>query len=386
MKLSNPLRKWWRAARSKQNAKARLTPTTTAEWIQLAASSSFEIAPDDPIVSHFLKNPDVTEIDRLNLHSPAIQALREAGAEVAIPLVSNGELVGILNLGPRMSQQEYSADDRRLLNMLSSQVAPALRVAQLVHQQQAEALEHERLEQELRVARLIQQTLLPKQLPSLPGWQMAGHYEPAEAVGGDFYDFIYFEDGRLGMVIGDVTDKGMPAALVMATTRSLLRSVAQQLVSPGAVLERVNDLLDPDIPPNMFVTCLYAVLDPITGRLRYANAGHNLPVRHSNGEVTELWATGMPLGLMPNMRYDEAETVIEPGEFFLFYSDGLVEAHNGSREMFGSLRLHSLMSDHCNSGPDLIKYLLGELASFTGPGSEQEDDVTLVTLHRMAAH
>src|SRR6185437_9133225 len=136
--------------------------------------------------------------------------------------------------------------DRGLLNNLATQAAPAVRVAQLVHQQQIEARERERIEQELRVARHIQQTLLPKELPSLPGWEVSAYYQPARAVGGDFYDFLPLADGKLGLVVGDVTDKGVPAALLMATTRSILRAAGQSLTSPGEVLERVNDLLCPD--------------------------------------------------------------------------------------------------------------------------------------------
>ncbi|HKS71429.1 MAG TPA: SpoIIE family protein phosphatase, partial [Ktedonobacterales bacterium] len=244
----------------------------------------------------------------------------------------------------------------------------------------------ERVEQELRIARLIQQTLLPRDLPELPGWQLSAYYQPARAVGGDFYDFLYFDDGRLGIVIGDVTDKGVPAALVMATTRSILRSAAlgsdgARPLSPGAVLERTNDLLHPDIPPKMFVTCLYAILDPQSGQLRYANAGHDLPFQRSGMQVCELRATGMPLGLMPGMRYEEKETALNPGDSILFYSDGLVEAHNPEREMFGFPHLADVLGSRPKDIP-MIEVLLNELTLFTGPGWEQEDDVTLVTLQR----
>ena len=200
-------------------------------------------------------------------------------------------------------------------------------------------------------------------------------------MGGDFYDFIDLPEGRLGIVVGDVTDKGVPAALVMATTRSLLRPMAQRHISPGQVLELVNDLLHPDIPTNMFVTCLYAVLDPPSGRLRYANAGHDLPYHRTADGVVDLRATGMPLGLMPGMTYEEKETTLGPDESVVFYSDGLVEAHNPSREMFGFPRLKELVAAH-PGGASLIQFLLAELAGFTGEGWEQEDDVTLVTLRR----
>lgn len=183
-------------------------------------------------------------------------------------------------------------------------------------------------------------------------------------------------------MVGDVTDKGVPAALVMATTRSILRSAAQRLGSPGDVLQRTNDLLCDDIPPNMFVTCFFGMLDTKTGRLRYANAGHDLPYhRHAKG-VDELAAYGMPLGLMSGMVYDEHEAVLERGDLLLLYSDGLVEAHNSERDMFGFPRLRELMGQRALNGDDTVDFLLGELASFTGAGWEQEDDITLVALQR----
>lgn len=347
-----------------------------------SVSQPIDIAPNDPLIAYFLSAPTAVEIDKLQLDSPTLKALKAAGVKLTIPLVSQGELVGLLNLGGRLSEQDYSGYDKGLLNSLATQAAPALRVAQMVLEQQAQARERERLEQELKIARLIQQTLLPKELPDLPGWQLTTFYQPARAVGGDFYDFIPYEDGRLGLVVGDVTDKGVPAALVMATTRSILRSSAQSELSPGEVLERANDLLFPDIPPRMFVTCFYAILDPRNGCLRYANAGHDLPYRWHAGEVAELRATGMPLGLMPGMHYEEKETTLAHGESVLLYSDGLVEAHNPAHDMFGFPRLVTLLGAYEGGGKTAIDYLRHELATFTGAGWEQEDDITLVTLER----
>ena len=318
------------------------------------------------------------------MDSPALQDMKASGIRLAVPLVSQGELIGILNLGPRLSQQEYSSDDRSLLSNLASQATPALRVAQLVRQQQEEAEERQRIEQELQVARLIQHTLLPKSLPQVDGWHLAAHYRPARAVGGDFYDFIELDDGRLGLVVGDVTDKGVPAALVMATTRSVLRSAAGNSTDPGPVLRRVNNILCPDIPPNMFVTCLFAVLNPVSGHVVYANAGHDAPYQRTEDGVVELRARGMPLGLMPDMEYEEMETHLAPGDAVLFYSDGLVEAHNAQREMFSFPRLRDLMAEHdMSTTEELVDFLLGQLAQFTGPDWEQEDDITLVTLARV---
>jgi serine phosphatase RsbU (regulator of sigma subunit) len=358
-------------------------PAVTEPSQQLAAPE-IEIAPSDPIVAYFASASGVVEIDKLDLDSPALRAMKEADIKVVVPLVSQGELIGLLNLGPRLSQQEYSADDRKLLNDLATQTAPAVQVAQLVRQQQQQAQERERIEQELRVARLIQQTLLPKRVPDLPGYQLAAYYQPAREVGGDFYDFLELDDGHLGLVVGDVTDKGVPAALVMATTRTMLRASAQRLDSPAEVLRQVNDVIVPDIPPNMFITCLYAILDTRSGKLRYANAGHDLPyLRHKGrpGDASELRARGMPLGLMPGMFYEEKETVLEAGDSILFYSDGLVEAHDPHYEMFGFPRLQGLVGAH-PGGATMVDFLLKELARFVGDSWEQEDDITLVTLER----
>ncbi|MFQ5813339.1 MAG: PP2C family protein-serine/threonine phosphatase [Anaerolineae bacterium] len=383
--MATQLRSFWqmltgRGDREPQEIKTPI-PDPSARAI---VTPAVEVAPDDPIIAYFLGSPSVVEIDRLDVDSPALRALKEAGVRRVVTLVSHGELIGLINLGPRLSEQEYSTDDRRLLNNFATQASPAVRIAQLVRQQQVEVLERERLEHELHVARLIQQTLLPEGVPKMPGWQVAAYWQPARAVGGDFYDFLYFPGGRVGFIVGDVTDKGVPAALVMATTRSVLRGAAERLASPGQVLERVNDLLCPDIPPKMFVTCLYAILDPSSGQLRYANAGHNLPYRRRKDGMDELRATGMPLGLMSGMTYEEKEATLAPGESIFLYSDGLVEAHNPQREMFGFPRLRGLLASH-PGGAALIDYLLGKLAEFTGAEWEQEDDLTFVTLERRGA-
>src|SRR5918997_4213185 len=399
-------------------------PAVAEPSLQVAAPD-LAIAPYDPILAYLANASGVVEVEKLDLDSPAVRAMRATDVKLVVPLVSQGELIGLLNLGPRLSQQEYSADDRKLLSDLSTQTAPAVRVARLVHQQQEaetryrtlveqtpaityvqepigssnpkavtyvspqyetilgyppesqmideehwlsrvhpedrervlaeeartdrtgehfraeyrviggdgrvvwvhdeatlvrdeegqplywlgvqydvteqkrEAQERERIEQELRIARLIQQTLLPKTLPKLSGYDVAAYYQRAREVGGDFYDLFELDDGRLGLVMGDATGKGMPAALVMAGARSMLRALAQSSDSPGEVLKRANDALVADIPPNMFITCFYAVLDPETGRLRYANAGHDLPYLRRGADVEELRARGMPLGLMP---------------------------------------------------------------------------------------
>jgi serine phosphatase RsbU (regulator of sigma subunit)/predicted ester cyclase len=249
-----------------------------------------------------------------------------------------------------------------------------------------EISERERIEQELRVARTIQQASLPKEVPQPEGWQLSPFYQPAREVGGDFYDFFALEEGRVGVVVGDATGKGMPAALVAEATSNMLRAVAQALgsSSPGEVLSRVNETLLARIPPNMFVTCFYAVLDAGSASLRYANAGHDLPYLWHGGDAGELRARGMPLGLMPGMSYEEGEISLREGNCVLFYSDGLVEAHDPKGEMFGFPRLRTLIAEHAEK-ESLEEALLEELYSFVGEGWEQEDDITLLTLRRSAS-
>ncbi|MGO9900702.1 MAG: SpoIIE family protein phosphatase [Solirubrobacteraceae bacterium] len=340
-----------------------------------------EIAPNDPIIGYLQSISGAVDLTHLELDSPALAKLRADGVTLVVPLVTNGELVGLLNIGPRLSEQGYSADDRRLLESLAAHAAPAMRVGQLISEQQAEMRERGRMEQELQVAQMIQQNFLPREIPKLGGWQLAADYRPARAVGGDFYDFIELDGDRLGLVIGDVTDKGIPAAMVMAATKSLLRASAQRLIDPGEVLARVNDQLCPEIPENMFVTCFYGVLDPASGALRYANAGHNLPLVRAGEESCELRATGMPLGLMPGMGYEVKHTTIAAGARVLFYSDGLIEAHDSAREMFGTARSARLLAGG-DSAAGIIEQLLAALDALTAGVAEQEDDITLVALTR----
>jgi len=258
----------------------------------------------------------------------------------------------------------------------------------LLKEMEQQARERELVEQELRVARRIQQASLPKEVPELEDWQISPLYRPAREVGGDFYDFHLLPEGRLGLVVGDATGKGVPAALVMSTTCGMLQLAAKALgsSSPGEVLRQVNEALLARIPQNMFVTCFYCILEPKSASLTYANAGHDLPYLHRrSGQAEELMATGMPLGLMPGMGYEEKETILEAGEGTLFYSDGLVEAHDPKGEMFGFPRLRALVAEHAEEERQLKEFLMEELYSFVGEGWEQEDDITLLTLRRSAS-
>jgi len=294
-----------------------------------------------------------------------------------------GEFEGLSPTGERVTFEGLAIDkivEGKIVDSWADFDIYDLLDSRLVQEQRKREL----IEQELRLARSIQQTSLPNEVPALEGWLITPFYQPAREVGGDFYDFHFLSEGRRGLVVGDATGKGVPAALVMSTTLGMLQSTAQALdsFSPGEVLSQVNETLFSRIPSNMFVTCFYAILDPNSGSLSYANAGHDLPYLWHSSECEELRARGMPLGLMPGMSFEEKEIELVAGDGVLFYTDGLVEAHDPQREMFGFPRLQALVSEHGEEERSLEETLLEELYSFVGEGWEQEDDITLLTLRR----
>jgi serine phosphatase RsbU (regulator of sigma subunit) len=341
-------------------------------------------------------------IGEMSLLYPDRQRSASVRARSDVTLLEMGreDFTNLLNRHPELAfriLQEMSQRMRNAANVTILGLQDKNRQLAEAYQQlkdaQALLIEQEKTAHELRMARRIQEGILPKQMPSIPGWCLSAIWQPARQVSGDFYDYLPLSEDKLGLVIGDVTDKGMPAALVMAVTRSALRFVAlssagQGDYSPASVIQQVNNLLFPDMPERMFVTCLYAILDLRTGIMTFANAGHNLPYLLSADEVVELRATGMPLGLLPGMTYDDVEVAVGVGDRVLFYTDGLVEAHDPERQMFGTPRLRANLDvlrqviDPCDS-QRLFQTLLEQLSEFTGPNWEPEDDITIVTFDRL---
>jgi serine phosphatase RsbU (regulator of sigma subunit) len=252
----------------------------------------------------------------------------------------------------------------------------------LVERQESDRVHRERYEQELSVARRIQRELLPRVIPQPEGWRFEVFYEPAREVGGDFYDFYDLGEGSVGVVVGDVTDKGMPAALVMASCRTVLRGIVlgDRTLAPGEVLRRANELLVGDIPTGMFITCLYVQVETSSGKFRFSNAGHNLPLHKTENGTREIRARGMPLGLLSGMEYEGREAVIERGESVVLTSDGITEAHNADRVMFGFDRMRDNVAAAPSDGG--LQTLLLAHQSFVGE-IDQEDDITLIALNRM---
>ena len=239
------------------------------------------------------------------------------------------------------------------------------------------------LQNELEVASKMQQSILPTQFPGGPGYQVFGSMEPARNVGGDFFDFMPLENGRIGLAIADVSDKGVPAALFMMSSRTLLKGAAIGVGEPGEVLRETNDLLHEDNEASMFVTLLYAVYDPETGELTYANGGHNPPiVVHADGTSTLFPLTGgIALGMVPGIEYRQDTLTLLPGETAIFYTDGVTEAMNSDSEEFGLHRLRDLfVGSPPKNAKEANEAIFDAVRAFAGE-AEQSDDVTCLTLY-----
>jgi serine phosphatase RsbU (regulator of sigma subunit) len=262
-------------------------------------------------------------------------------------------------------------------------VLPALGIGLLLREQNAAMLERERTEQEARMTNLIQQKLLPKQIPVLPGWSLAVGYQPAQAGRGSLHDFLLLPDGCLMVMIGDVTERGLPAAHLMAMTRATCRGAASRQLSPCEALEYANVLLCPEMAEGQHVSCAYGILDPSSGELRLANAGFCMPVLSINGTGMQLRPPGAPLGIALEARYDQDEVILCPGDTMLLFSEGLINARNTRGETFGSARLTTALERPADGAPQVVESLLAALKDFTGRDMGQSD-VTLIMLERSA--
>jgi len=323
---------------------------------------------------------------------------------LAFPLSVKGEVVGVFLVEePEVATGGSGIGGGSILRLrekrleittgISQQAALAIQNDRL----QVEMLARERLEQEFQLARQIQRTFLPHHLPDLPGWSLDVRWRTAREVGGDFYDVFDLPDGRLGMVMADVADKGMPAALFMVLARTLVRATVQSVVSPAEVLARVNDALVPDAQQGMFITLVYAILDRKTGEVRYANAGHNPPLllRNRSLSLEHLEKSGMALGVLDGSQIDERVVQIEPGDYLVFYTDGVTEAFSPEGDMYGEERLEATIRGEADWVTDLnsettfgtagemLEAIDDSVCVFVGD-SLPYDDLTLMVLRRLS--
>lgn len=320
--------------------------------------------------------------DPQGIFIPDWMAAEEFRGHWVIPLLVEGRTIGALAVDMRRPQPA-AEDDVRLLQLMATQAALALETARL----QEESLRQERLAEQLAVARQIQLSLLPDDAPEVPGWDFAATYRPAQLVGGDFYDYFYLPGPplRMGVVIADVADKGVPAALYMALSRTVIRTSALGGRRPAAVLTRANTIIREDSKSDMFLTACYATFDLGSGRMIIANGGHNRPFlkRASENSAAEVRTRGLILGAFEEIVLEERETVLDLGDAVLMYSDGVTDATNAQGKTFGEDRLNQLVVAHADHGAHaLIEAILAAIDEFTG-GAAQYDDMTLVAIRRL---
>ncbi len=297
----------------------------------------------------------------------------------AFPLSVKADVFGVLLLQETPDGRRFRARRLEIITGIAQQAALAIQNDRL----QKEMVARERLETEVQLARQIQQTFIPESLPQPAGWELAARWKTARQVGGDFYDVMELPNQKLGLFIADVADKGMPAALFMALTRTLVRAAVVETSSPAEALQRVNELLMPDTKQGMFVTAVYAVLDQNTGEITYVNAGHNPPLWvKANGDIERLTRTGVALGATEARTISQQTIHLTSGENVLFYTDGLTEEFSSDNELFGEARLmDAIRSNSFPSADAMLDAIESCLNAFVG-SIPLSDDLTMLIVRR----
>ncbi len=299
---------------------------------------------------------------------------------ICVPLLLKGEVRGVLTVYNKKPEGEFTEDDQRLLSIIAGQSAQVIENARLYESEKALL----QMREELRLAARIQSDLLPQQAPDLPGYDIAGRTIAAQDVGGDYFDFIPMEGGRLGICVGDVSGKGLPASLLMANVQATLRS--QSLVNdpPRLCIQRANTLMSRSTSPEKFVTLFYAVLDPWQHSLTYVNAGHEHPYHFTDsGPASSLSRGGTPLSMVDQFSYEEESIDLQPGDVLVIFSDGVTEAMNPSAEQFGRERLCSVIAESRRAGASVILEKILDAVRLHAGTAPQHDDVTIVVVRRM---
>jgi phosphoserine phosphatase RsbU/P len=299
---------------------------------------------------------------------------------VCVPLQLKNTILGVIYADSRLQAGIFSPDDLELLTAIAASAAVAIENARLYQV----AVEKGRMERDLQVARDLQASLLPRETPQVPGWEFVARWQPAREVAGDYYDFIPLGGGQIGLVVADVSDKGMAAALFMALTRSTVRASVGDAPSPAEGIAHANRLICADSSGGMFVTLFYAQLNTASGDLTYVNAGQNPPLlyRASLGQLGQLSRTGMALGVVTDTPFEQRSLRLEPGDFVLLYTDGVTDAADAQVQAFGLERLQKAILAHRHApAHEIVAALEQAVSDFTGSAAPF-DDVAIVAIRR----
>jgi sigma-B regulation protein RsbU (phosphoserine phosphatase) len=298
---------------------------------------------------------------------------------LSVPMMVKGKMIGLLTVFNKKSEAGFTTGDQRLLGIIAAQSAHVIENARLYHEEQSLI----RLQEEMRLAYEIQVDLLPKEQPVLPGYQIAGKSIPSKEVGGDYFDFIPSGDNRLAFCLGDISGKGIPAALLMANLQATLRGQTLLGNNSKSCVSFANEMLYQNSAPNKFATLFYGIIDSSKNELSYCNGGHNNPFFFSHdNKLTPLDKGGLIVGIMPSVIYEEDTIPFNSGDLLVIFSDGITEAMNNTEEEFGEQRLIDVILQNKNEpAKDLIEIIIKKVQEFSGIQS-QMDDITLVIIKR----
>ncbi len=311
------------------------------------------------------------------------EVLGRLDAQLLLPLASKEDLLGFISLGPKKSEEPYSPSDTGLLRTVAAQTGLALENTRLSEAIATEAAQRERLHREIEIAREVQERLFPQTMPPVATLEYAGHCRPASGVGGDYYDFLALRNGHLGLAIGDISGKGVPAALLMASLQASVRGQSQGLDADGrpdiaGLVTNVNRLVFDASPENRYATFFYGQFNPVTRVLTYTNGGHNAPMLIRRDEVLRLEVGGPPVGLFRPAQYEQAELQLTPGDLMILYTDGISEAENPSEDEWGEEALISAVRTSGTATPAEMISTIMRCADAFASGAPQHDDMTLV--------
>jgi sigma-B regulation protein RsbU (phosphoserine phosphatase) len=328
------------------------------------------------VVGYAVQHREAVLVPDVNKDSRYIRLNPETKSELAVPLIYKDKVIGVLDL-EHTRRGFFTDDHKRTVTTLAAQVAIAIENAQLYEQI---ARQEKRLERDLALARELQFRLLPQSLPKFPNLELAAKFAPARAIGGDLYDFVNYSQARMGMVIGDVSGKGAPAAIYAALVSGILRSHAPIEPGPAEMLRAVNFSLGERRIDGQFVSLIYAVWDDERRSLQVANSGLPRPLFVHDGKIEVIEATGLPLGLFDDAEYDEFTFNAKPGDMFVFFSDGILDARNRAGDMFGLTRMEEIITGCASISADCVVKSLFKAAAEHSGGEEAFDDETVVAI------
>lgn len=357
-------------------------PTKTLVRTMASSSDKEAYSPDQNLLGwmHLNRKPLVINDPGNDKRFQGVAWPEKISSIVSAPMLVRSRLTGILTLYNKKHGEGFSLEDQRLLSILAGQSGQVVENARLIEEEKKLVT----MQQELIFANEIQTNLLPAAAPPVDHYDLAGISIPAQDVGGDYYDYIPIDDGRIAITVGDVSGKGLPAALMMSNVQATLRGQARFCVSVHETIERSNQLLTQSVRKGTFVTLFYGVLDPSDHSFRYANAGHNRPyILRADGTLETLTMGGLVLGFVGTQKYREEITTIGFGEFLFVFSDGVTEAMNAAHDQYEEVRLEALLKTLAHASAEEIIAAVGEAIRKHAAGHPQNDDITMLCLKRI---